>query len=837
LQPKPGAPIVFGKYLLIERIAAGGMAEVFRAVMRGAAGFEKVVAVKRILPLFGEEPEFVALFQDEARIVSTLTHVNIVQVFDFGEVDGAFYLTLELVDGLDLAKLSAKLKAAQQPMPMATAAFVVAEAARGLAYAHEKRGPDGRLYGIVHRDVSPPNILLSFAGEVKVADFGIAKAAGKSHKTATGVVMGKLRYMSPEQVAAEELDPRSDIFSLGVILYELLVNGPIFQGDQSIRLAELIHTATIPPPSTRNPDVPTELDQIVMRALHKDRDRRYHRAADMSRDLAKYVSSKAPDFTRDDLAALLAQFLPPSRDAEGRPSSSLEIVPAGGPVAAGAVIEPAGEPAGQPAGESAGRPLVEPVIEPDPGEEPLLLEKRRASSATTVPVLIAGSMRPSIPAHPVPGDPAFVSGISDGHDEPPVEALSASPGADVAANDMGPEAEPELGPGPGPARRGPHHGAGTLDEAPAAPRGRRRLSTEAWVGLALGAVILGSGALVLVRFALPGRDAVAVRVDGGSRAHAGADAGSGKHEVPEAPFTLLPDVTPERKRELAARADGNDLTRRGLPSPEYDEFLTALDGRVAQLALDEQGRALPPDPGEDAAEPTAAVMAYIRATGELPPMVKTALRQFLRDRPSVAVEDAWIGNAHVTPYSAAALAVWLDPKNRRRLQELALANDVLGRWCASPPSPARHFAAVLCERDALIAALRSLDPGDPVARALERQARSTSEIVLGSAGKVAVADTSYAIASASEYRLVVKLHMSGVEPLPADAFKLAAAGLPAATLQPEPAPQPQADDTGAANLDLAFRVPRRIVAPVLLVAGSEGNAYLAVSPPPWGGLR
>src|SRR5215813_6841291 len=175
-------PQQFGRYLLLEKIASGGMAEVFRAVLQGAAGFQKPVAVKRILPVFNEEPDFIALFQDEARIASTLTHANIAQVFEFGEVEGASYIALELVDGLDLGRMMQRLRAAGQPMPLATAAFIVAEAARGLAYAHEKRDAAGHLIGIVHRDVSPPNLLISTAGDVKVADFGIAKAANKVHK-------------------------------------------------------------------------------------------------------------------------------------------------------------------------------------------------------------------------------------------------------------------------------------------------------------------------------------------------------------------------------------------------------------------------------------------------------------------------------------------------------------------------------------------------------------------------------------------------------------------------------------------------------------------------------
>ncbi|HKA90771.1 MAG TPA: serine/threonine-protein kinase, partial [Haliangiales bacterium] len=320
-------PETFGKYVLLERIAAGGMAEVFRAVLRGAAGFEKPVAVKRILPAFGEEPDFVTLFQDEARIASTLAHANIVQVFDFGEVGGVYYLALELVSGLDLARLLSRLRSMGQPMPMATAAFLAAEAARGLAYAHAARA------GLVHRDVSPANILVSRSGDVKIADFGIAKAVGKVHKTETGVLMGKLRYMSPEQVEGEPLDARSDIYSLGVVLYELVAGGPLFPGDPGIKLAELIRAGAIEPPSARNPAVPAELDAIVLRALARDRDARYANAAEMARDLTAYLARAAPSFSREDLAALVSRLVPepPPPDALLPTVASIPLAPAPAP--------------------------------------------------------------------------------------------------------------------------------------------------------------------------------------------------------------------------------------------------------------------------------------------------------------------------------------------------------------------------------------------------------------------------------------------------------------------------------------------------------------------------
>ena len=249
-------PIPFGKYLLVERLAQGGMAEVFRAVYQGAAGFEKQVAVKRILPVFDGAKDFVAMFVDEARIASSLTHVNIVQVSDFGELDGSYYLAMELVDGVDLGRLREAAARRGLRIPVPIVAYLIAEAARGLAYAHEKRGPDGAPLGIVHRDVSPQNVLVSYAGEVKIADFGIAKATGKLHKTESGAVMGKIRYMSPEQINGEPLDGRSDLFALGVIFWELLVGAPLWTGDNPGAVAEQVKNAKVDPPSRRGRDVP-----------------------------------------------------------------------------------------------------------------------------------------------------------------------------------------------------------------------------------------------------------------------------------------------------------------------------------------------------------------------------------------------------------------------------------------------------------------------------------------------------------------------------------------------------------------------------------------------------
>jgi serine/threonine protein kinase len=304
-----GVPERFGNYELRERIGAGGMAEVFRATRVGAAGVEKVVALKRMLPLFGGEPEFVSRFCDEARIAMALGHTNIAQVFDFGEEAGSWFLAMELVDGLDLAQLMGRARAAGERIPVPITCFVVAEAARGLDFAHGWCDERGQPLGIVHRDVSPANVLLSRAGDVKIADFGIAKATGKLHKTQTGAVMGKFRYMSPEQVEGTILDRKSDLFSLGVVLWELLAGQTLFAGENIALVTEQVRRAEVPPPSTRQPDVPPELDRITLRALARAPRDRYDRAAELARELGAHLARTAPGFAREDVGAYVTRFL------------------------------------------------------------------------------------------------------------------------------------------------------------------------------------------------------------------------------------------------------------------------------------------------------------------------------------------------------------------------------------------------------------------------------------------------------------------------------------------------------------------------------------------------
>ncbi|HEU5058681.1 MAG TPA: protein kinase [Kofleriaceae bacterium] len=296
-------PIPFGKYYLLERINVGGMAEVFRAKAYGVEGFERLVAVKRILPNIAEDKEFIRMFVDEAKIAVQLNHANIAQIFDLGVVDGSYYIALEHVHGRDLRAIFDRCRQKTEPMPTAQACFVMMKVCEGLDYAHNKRDQSGRELNLVHRDVSPQNVLVSFEGEVKLIDFGIAKAAGKGSKTQAGILKGKFGYMSPEQVRGLPIDRRSDIFSCGIVLYELLTGERLFVGESDFSTLEKVRNVEILPPSTYNRRIPDELERIVLKALAKDVEDRYQNAIDLHDELQAFVYTAGEFYSRKDLAA------------------------------------------------------------------------------------------------------------------------------------------------------------------------------------------------------------------------------------------------------------------------------------------------------------------------------------------------------------------------------------------------------------------------------------------------------------------------------------------------------------------------------------------------------
>lgn len=280
-----------GKYQLFKRIAVGGMAEIFLAKQLGVQGFEKLVVVKRMLPTLVGQPDFVNMFLDEARLASSLTHPNIVQVYDLGENEGTYFIAMEFVAGQDLLAVIKRGWSRQALLPPELGARIVAGACEGLHFAHTKKDLRGNPLRIVHRDISPGNLLLSYEGTVKVTDFGVAKAETQSSKTEAGQVKGKFAYMSPEQVRGEPLDARSDVFSLGVVLHEALSGRRLFKRENELAILRDILEGEVKPPSELRPEVPKALDAICLRALNKDVRKRYQSARDLSLDLEKFLST------------------------------------------------------------------------------------------------------------------------------------------------------------------------------------------------------------------------------------------------------------------------------------------------------------------------------------------------------------------------------------------------------------------------------------------------------------------------------------------------------------------------------------------------------------------
>ena len=298
-------PIPFGKYLLLDRVNIGGMAEVWRAKSFGADGFEQIVAIKRILPNIAEDEEFITMFVDEAKITVQLKNANIAQILDLGKLVGNYYIAMEYVSGKDMRAVFDRCRKRGEPAPIPLICYAIAECCKGLDYAHHAKDKQGRDMGVVHRDVSPQNALISYDGEVKVIDFGIAKAAGKATKTQAGILKGKFGYMSPEQIRGLPLDGRSDLFAMGVCLYEMLTGERLFVGDSDFSVLEKVRKVEVLPPSHFNRKIPPELEQIVMKALAKDVDDRYQRCSDLGEALIAFMYATGNTFARKDLAAFM----------------------------------------------------------------------------------------------------------------------------------------------------------------------------------------------------------------------------------------------------------------------------------------------------------------------------------------------------------------------------------------------------------------------------------------------------------------------------------------------------------------------------------------------------
>jgi len=299
-------PDRFGQYEILERIASGGMAELYKARLSGVEGFQKIVAIKKILPHLADNEEFIAMFANEAKLAAQLNHPHIVHIFDLGKIEGGgYFIAMEYVDGRDLRGLlhSAQEVGSQLPIPLAV--YVASKVAAALDYAHRRRDPDGRDMNIVHRDVSPQNILISYEGDIKLCDFGIAKAASKASTTQSGALKGKVQYMSPEQAWGKPIDRRSDLFSLGAVLFEMLTDQKLFRGDSDLTVLEKVRAAEVVSPSSISPEVSPSLDAIVLKALAREPEERYANASDMLRDLEAVLYAYTPAPGSADLAIFL----------------------------------------------------------------------------------------------------------------------------------------------------------------------------------------------------------------------------------------------------------------------------------------------------------------------------------------------------------------------------------------------------------------------------------------------------------------------------------------------------------------------------------------------------
>jgi len=296
----------FGKYILLEKLAMGGMAEVYLAKNMGADGIGKLVAIKRILPQFSENPEFIDMFKDEAKIAVNLAHSNIVSIHEFGVEKKQFFLVMDFVEGRNLRQILNKMKKSGLTFSIEQVLYIIKEVASGLDSAHRCLDrTTGKPLNITHRDMSPQNVMISFEGEVKVVDFGIAKAETQIETTRAGTLKGKFGYMSPEQAEGQVVDLRTDVFSLGIVLWELLANDRLFIANNEINTLRKIRDCQIPSLRKINPSIPAELEKICNKALAKDRNLRFQTAAAFHRELSRFLNRQYPDFSPHDFSVFI----------------------------------------------------------------------------------------------------------------------------------------------------------------------------------------------------------------------------------------------------------------------------------------------------------------------------------------------------------------------------------------------------------------------------------------------------------------------------------------------------------------------------------------------------
>ena len=312
----------FGQYTLLERIAVGGMAEVWKARMKGVEGFQKTVAIKKILPHLTDSSDFVTMFIDEAKLAAQLNHNNIIHIYDLGKIGDDYFIAMEFVDGKDLRSILNSARAESRPLPLGLALLVGSRLASALDHAHRQKDFEGRALGLVHRDVSPQNVLISYDGDIKLCDFGIVKAVTKASKTQMGALKGKLQYMSPEQAWGRPVDARSDIFSLGSLLFEMLTGRRLFSGESEMSVLDAVREGRIQAPRDLDPRLPLEVNALVLKALARDPDDRFQTAGEMQREIDGILASLKPAPSQADLGTYLHQLFAAEARAGAAPAAA-----------------------------------------------------------------------------------------------------------------------------------------------------------------------------------------------------------------------------------------------------------------------------------------------------------------------------------------------------------------------------------------------------------------------------------------------------------------------------------------------------------------------------------
>ncbi|HEX7942378.1 MAG TPA: protein kinase, partial [Gemmatimonadaceae bacterium] len=397
-------------------------AEVFRAESTGLQGFRKQVAIKRVLPHLGRKSKFISMFLDEARLSAQLSHSNCVQVFDIGVGDDAYFIVMEYVEGANLKSIATAMRNQGRTFPIPAATYIAHEICKGLSYAHELTDRGGASLHLVHRDVSPPNVLVTKYGEVKIVDFGLAKASSQLEQSEPGIIKGKFSYLSPEAALGQEVDRRADLFAVGIILWELLASRRLFDGDSDVQILYKVQAAKVPPISQINRNVPPDLERIIHRALARDRDERYSTARELGQELSRFLFRFAQPVSGYDIATIvqdtmrekenarlaqgsfihrlieeaLLQFTSLQRDS----TTSSDLPGAAAPLNADLFVDPV-SPAGQPAAPS------RPGEGPEQGNLATLEDDDEDEDDAATPSGAGGARRPATSRAPVGGVPAL----------------------------------------------------------------------------------------------------------------------------------------------------------------------------------------------------------------------------------------------------------------------------------------------------------------------------------------------------------------------------------------------------------------------------------------------